>query len=665
MNRLSNHIGRRSQASLFSCVALAFCLVALTAGPARAALFSATAGADSYVRRGTATTNYGTATGVLAKNSGTGGTTRKSYVRFDLSGGTGVFTDATLDLDVATNNSAGVDIPVPVQVVNVYGLKDGNAGENWSEAGINWNNAPANVTGNNRMGPGAAYLGQFTVDTTVGSTVSFGTPSLASYLNGDTDGQATIMLTRENTQGSYNLGFASKEHATSSPITLSGERAPDTTAVSITTNDGNGADAYVRLGNPTTNYDGADLTVKNAGGGSTTRKGYLRFDLAALPAQAIDASIMFDVALNNQGGGGTTPQEYTVNVFGLDDAHAGENWVETGINWNNAPANGSNNGVTGDAALLGTFDVSDDAAGSSTLFSSPDLLDFINADTDGLATFILTRQVNNGSHNLIFASGEDGTLMAPTLTLGFSTAPVPEPATIAAGASVEVSNNHSAFDVSVFPGKAGYDDGVDSGDFGDGTVEDYRFFNSDGTTFNGTGYADGGAGLVSTATATNSSSMNGGALDWADVWTAGDPDADPADFTIDTFARSQGITGTVDISGLVSGQLYFIHGTFDNPSTVMLTMTGAGQPDLTAKYTENPGSVNKAWISEFLFANAALYDTISWTYTNTDIDASRARFMGVILDGTAPAAIPEPMTMLAVGLGISGLGGYIRKRRRA
>ena len=31
----------------------------------------------------------------------------------------------------------------------------------------------------------------------------------------------------------------------------------------------------------------------------------------------------------------------------------------------------------------------------------------------------------------------------------------------------------------------------------------------------------------------------------------------------------------------------------------------------------------------------------------------------------AGAVIPEPMTMLAVGLGISGLGGYIRKRRRA
>ena len=36
-------------------------------------------------------------------------------------------------------------------------------------------------------------------------------------------------------------------------------------------------------------------------------------------------------------------------------------------------------------------------------------------------------------------------------------------------------------------------------------------------------------------------------------------------------------------------------------------------------------------------------------------------------DGTLKivSVIPEPMTMLAIGLGISGLGGYIRKRRRA
>ena len=31
----------------------------------------------------------------------------------------------------------------------------------------------------------------------------------------------------------------------------------------------------------------------------------------------------------------------------------------------------------------------------------------------------------------------------------------------------------------------------------------------------------------------------------------------------------------------------------------------------------------------------------------------------------ASAPIPEPMTMLAVGLSVAGLGGYVRKRRRA
>ena len=35
------------------------------------------------------------------------------------------------------------------------------------------------------------------------------------------------------------------------------------------------------------------------------------------------------------------------------------------------------------------------------------------------------------------------------------------------------------------------------------------------------------------------------------------------------------------------------------------------------------------------------------------------------IEGDTGGAIPEPMTMLAFGLGITGLGGYIRKRRRA
>jgi len=36
-----------------------------------------------------------------------------------------------------------------------------------------------------------------------------------------------------------------------------------------------------------------------------------------------------------------------------------------------------------------------------------------------------------------------------------------------------------------------------------------------------------------------------------------------------------------------------------------------------------------------------------------------------IVEATAPPTIPEPMTMLAVGMSVAGLGRYVRKRRRA
>ncbi len=207
-------------------------------------------------------------------------------------------------------------------------------------------------------------------------------------------------------------------------------------------------------------------------------------------------------------------------------------------------------------------------------------------------------------------------------------------ATLTAGPTVEVSDNHSSFDLSVFPGTAGYDDGTDSGAFGDGTVLDYRFFDSPGNTFNQTGYADGGAGLVGPATATNT---NGDGESWANVWTTNDPGTDPPNFpdTVNTFAHSQGVTGTVDIRGLSEGSLNFIYGSYEDPSTLILTMSGVGKPDVQVWHVEDPPNTNKGFITSFDFADAEDYHTISYSYTNADTDGSRARFMGVIVDGVA------------------------------
>ena len=54
--------------------------------------------------------------------------------------------------------------------------------------------------------------------------------------------------------------------------------------------------------------------------------------------------------------------------------------------------------------------------------------------------------------------------------------------------------------------------------------------------------------------------------------------------------------------------------------------------------------------------------SVDW-YQGDGVDASTAhQFDNIVINGTV---IPEPMTMLAVGLAVGSLGGYVRKRRAA
>ena len=230
---------------------------------------------------------------------------------------------------------------------------------------------------------------------------------------------------------------------------------------------------------------------------------------------------------------------------------------------------------------------------------------------------------------------------------------------------VLVSENNANFDISVFPGSASYNDrgidGVEPGTptflnlLGEGTVLDYNFIGNDGTGSALTTYADGGLGLLPTPTAP-SENVHGTGEDWANVWTTSDPDIDGIEFlnpkdhnptntvgAANTFARCAEVTGTVDISDLDAGILYFPHGTFINQWTLTLTMSGPGKADLVALDTQevNGASRNFGWITSFAFANKTGYDTITYNYTNADRDGSRARFMGVILAAEADPRGPE------------------------
>jgi len=181
------------------------------------------------------------------------------------------------------------------------------------------------------------------------------------------------------------------------------------------------ADAFVRgPANDDTNYGtGGSVTLKNSGGNSYDRKGYIRFDVADTVSEA---SLVMTVSTNNEGGGGTTPQTFTIEVYGLAES-LDHTWTETDITWNNAPGNNtSNSDFNEDATLLGSFIVEPLPVGNIVSFSDPNLVDFINSDTDNQVTLLLRRTVGtSGSHNIAFASKENSNYSPPALNMEVAT----------------------------------------------------------------------------------------------------------------------------------------------------------------------------------------------------------------------------------------------------
>ena len=143
--------------------------------------------ADSYVSSASPTTNYGTST-VLRVAGGT--TTMRSYLRFDLSGLTGVIQGASLKLLANSSTSLGF---------SAYGVAD----TTWGEKTVTYATAPAlAVTSSGSSGP-----------ITAGSLASIEIASLAAPAAG---GLLSVGLTGTGTQES----LASRESATPPQLVL-------------------------------------------------------------------------------------------------------------------------------------------------------------------------------------------------------------------------------------------------------------------------------------------------------------------------------------------------------------------------------------------------------------------------------------------------------------
>ncbi len=193
------------------------------------------------------------------------------------------------------------------------------------------------------------------------------------------------------------------------------------------------ADSYVQAGSPTSNYGtGTQLMVKLDDGGSYHRKTYMRYDLSTLSFDHTSElqSASLDINFIDSGAGAIGAiHTWEFEVFGLDDGDAGENWSETGITWNNAPANstGSGNGLLANATSLGTFSVTDEGVGLVS-FQSAAMDTFIsNSVADDFVTFIIVRNTAGaGSATYVhsIAADEHASIAGAQLNL------IPEPGTV-------------------------------------------------------------------------------------------------------------------------------------------------------------------------------------------------------------------------------------------
>lgn len=238
--------------------------------------------------------------------------------------------------------------------------------------------------------------------------------------------------------------------------------------------------------------------------------------------------------------------------------------------------------------------------------------------------------------------------------------------------TTQLNNNGDAFGISVVAGNAKYKTstalGETSGMYGDGTLLDWRIetgVNGE-NPFQGNTVSSGGGTYFDTPT---SNEVVYSPQNWLKVYTTSDIDVagfTGANITTGTIPMLGGtanpLNGNIDISNLSLGQFYMIAGSYSQSAILTVTMTGAGQPNLTSQITVSPGGLNNRLHSvQWNFENPdGLYTNIAYQY-NGGSNLGRRRYGGVLLDGTlAPVAIPESSTALLSALGALAL---FRRRR--
>jgi hypothetical protein len=383
---------------------------------------------------------YGAEADINVKQSGggTGSTVRKGVIEFQVKNAAKI-DSAKLLLDIAAfDDTAGATSATfyvwgiaslstlqnkeetlrysQIQYLDfMFGMKSMLAND---ADGVN-NNAPfydgdASIAGKQALGTITITRDQ------LGRTVVFSSPALVNYIKSlpatpdEKLSTATILLTRQTNSGSLNTSFASKESTTlqGPRLLVESKQSFEPSDDTLIYNDGAGPNGSLHWLSARKDNNASRTTVLEFNFNNNTPRDVREADIALDITNYSDASV----------------PSIKFWVWGYPDQHAQENIDENHLRFGNALSpflsitglDGSADGVANSFYQpLGSFELKPSDNGKVVHFTSQQLVDFINADTNGRMTVVITRELK---HNLgtQFASKEHTTRKAPTLTVEYA-----------------------------------------------------------------------------------------------------------------------------------------------------------------------------------------------------------------------------------------------------
>jgi hypothetical protein len=193
----------------------------------------------------------------------------------------------------------------------------------------------------------------------------------------------------------------------------------------ITTAFGQGKDSWIQS-NPNHRITGQEtyLRVKHTTlAPDLERRSYLAFDLSKVSGRIAQAELVLHLEPSELGYASLVP-DATFAVYGLT-AEAEDHWAEDSLHWEHAPAHSplpihhSQPDPTR-STLLGRFQVPQGRQSGPVSLHSPELVAFLQSDTNQIATLIIRRETNETSRSGLvhaFASKENPRNTPPMLRL--------------------------------------------------------------------------------------------------------------------------------------------------------------------------------------------------------------------------------------------------------